>query len=95
MAKRVVISEKPDETVPVNMQRLGQFIRFRRTSMSMTIESAAAICGISKQAFSNAESGLESTRAKTIFKVLDCLGITLWFDNRAGANDTGHNDEWF
>jgi hypothetical protein len=44
MAKRVIGTRKPDLNTPVNMQRLGQFVRFRRTSMGMTIENAAGIC---------------------------------------------------
>lgn len=94
MSKRVVITKKPDLNIQVNMRRLGQFIRFRRTSMGMTIETAASICGVSKQAFSNVESGLMTVKAKTIFKVLDCLGVTLWFDQDSNDNKANETDEW-
>ena len=58
--------------------------------MGMTIEAAASICGVSKQAFSNVEGGLKTVKAETIFKVLDCLGVTLWFDK--GSNDNKVNE---
>lgn len=94
MAKRVIGTRKPDLNTPVNMQRLGQFVRFRRTSMGMTIENAAGICGVSKQAFSNVESGLETVKAETIFKVLNCLGVALWFNQNLSNDKTDENDEW-
>lgn len=94
MSKRVVITKKPDLNIQVNMKRLGQFIRFRRTSMGMTIETAASICGVSKQAFSNVESGLKTVKAETIFKVLDCLGVTLWFDKDSNDDKANETDEW-
>ena len=94
MAKRVVATKKPDSETPVNMEKLGQFVRFKRTSMGMTIENAANTCGVSKQAFSNVESGLETVKAETIFKVLDCLGITLWFDQGISSSKTDENDVW-
>lgn len=94
MAKRVVPTEKPDSDIPVNMERLGHFVRFRRTSMGMTIENAASICRVSKQAFSNVEKGLETVKAATIFKVLNCLGVTLWFDQNLSSINADENDEW-
>jgi transcriptional regulator with XRE-family HTH domain len=94
MAKRVVATNRPDSNTPVNMRRLGQFVRFRRTSMGMTIENAASICGVSKQAFSNVETGLETVKAETIFKVLNCLGVTLWFDQSIYKGQTDENNEW-
>ena len=68
MAKRVVATQKPDLNTPVNMQQLGQFVRFRRTSEGMTIEDAAGICGVSKQTFSNVESGLETGQSGINFQ---------------------------
>ena len=94
MAKRVIGTKKPDLNTPVNMQRLGQYVRFKRTSMGMTIENAAGICGVSKQAFSNVESGRETVKAVTIFKVLNCLGVTLWFSQNLNNDEVGEYDEW-
>ncbi|MFT4925112.1 MAG: transcriptional regulator with XRE-family HTH domain [Phenylobacterium sp.] len=95
MAKRVVSTEKPDCSLPVNMQRLGECVRFRRTSSGITIEDAASICGISKQTFCNVENGLETVRAETIFKVLACFGVKLRFDSQLNAElNAGDDDEW-
>ena len=60
----------------------------------MTIENAAGICGVSKQAFSNVESGLETVKAETIFKVLNCLGIALWFNQNLSGGETDENNKW-
>ena len=94
MPKRVVVTEKPDVDVQVNIRRLGGFVRFKRTSLGMTIETAASLCGVSKQAFSNVESGFKTVKAETIFKVLDSLGIALWFDEDSIESTTGETDEW-
>lgn len=94
MPKRVVISEKPNLNLQVNMERLGEFVRYKRTSLGMTIETAAGLCGISKQALSNVESGLKTVKAETIFKVLDCLGIRIWFDKGSSEPKANENDEW-
>jgi len=94
MPKRVVVTEKPDIDLQVNMRRLGKFVRFKRTSLGMTIETAASLCGVSKQAFSNVESGFKSVKAETIFKVLDCLGIALWLDRDPIESTAGETDEW-
>lgn len=94
MPKRVVFTEKPNLNLHVNMERLGEFVRYKRTSLGMTIETAASLCGISKQALSNVESGLKTVKAETIFKVFDCLGIKMWFDKGLSEPSVDENDEW-
>jgi transcriptional regulator with XRE-family HTH domain len=94
MPKRVVISEKPDMNVGVNMIRLGKFVRFKRTSLGMPIETAASLCGVSKQAFSNVESGFKTVKAETIFKVLDALGISLCIGEDSIESTSDENNEW-
>ena len=77
-----------------HMRRLCKCVRFKRTSLGMTIETAASLCRVSKQTFSNVESGFKTVKAETIFKVLDCLGIVLWFDRNSIESTTGETDEW-
>lgn len=77
MARRVVTTPKPDISQPVDMVMLGAVIRHRRTSVSMTLEDASALCGISKQAYNNIELGAESVKVETLFKVLRAFGISL------------------
>jgi transcriptional regulator with XRE-family HTH domain len=94
MAKRVIATEQPDLSLPVNMLRLGQYVRARRTAVNITIEDAAAICGVSKQALCNVESGLKTVRADTVFKVLEYFGVKLWFDKNSTAANGETSDEW-
>ncbi|MCJ8271703.1 MAG: helix-turn-helix domain-containing protein [Psychrosphaera sp.] len=94
MAKRVIATKLPDLDLPVNMQRLGQYVRARRTSVNITIEDAAAICGVSKQALCNVESGLKTVRADTVFKVLEYFGVKLWFDKNVTDYNGDSSDEW-
>lgn len=77
MAKKVTIAKKPDLSQPADMCVLGQFIRHRRTSLDMTLEDAAGLCGLSKQAYSNVEKGVSNIRVDTLFKALNALGISL------------------
>jgi len=93
MSKRIVISEEPDLSLYVRMKGLGELVRFKRTSMDLTIENASSLCRVSKQALSNMEKGLESVKVETLFKVLDGLGIHLSFDQSRPATKEA-NDEW-
>jgi len=88
MAKRVVISEKPDLSAATDITVLGQFVRYKRTSLNLTLEDAASLCGLSKQAYNNVEKGLATIRVETLFKVLVALGISL------SINEQGNDDDW-
>ena len=94
MAKRVITTEAPDRSLPVNIKRLGELVRFKRTTLGLTIESAASLCGVSKQAFNNVELGLETVKLATLFKMLNSLGVSLWFDNPNDNSNEGTDDEW-
>jgi len=91
MAKRVIPTKAPNLNLPVNMIRLGELVRSKRTSLDLTIENAASLCGVSKQALSNIELGFESVKMETMFKVIKQLGISLWFENKKKEAD----DDWF
>ena len=93
MPKRVVITDKPDPSASINIEILGQFVRHKRTFLGMTLEDAASLCGLSKQAYSNVEKGLGNVRAETLFKVLVALGIKLSIDDRQIADGDG-SDVW-
>jgi transcriptional regulator with XRE-family HTH domain len=94
MAKRVIATKSPDTNLPVNMKRLGEFVRFKRTSLDLTIENAASLCGVSKQALNNIELGLDSVKLITLFKVINQLGISLWFDSQDADYKKELDDEW-
>ena len=88
MTKQVVISKKPDITDPIDFAVLSQFVRHKRTSLDMTLEDAASLCNLSKQAYSNVEKGISNIRVETLFKVLVALGIAL------SIVEQGDGDDW-
>ncbi len=94
MAKRVIATKAPNLDLPVDMSRLGEFVRFKRTSLDLTIENAASLCGVSKQAMSNIELGVDSVKLATLFKVINQLGISLWLENQNVNGPKEIDDEW-
>ena len=94
MAKRVIATKSPNIDPPVNMKRLGEFVRFKRTSLDLTIENAASLCGVSKQALNNIELGVDSVKLVTLFKVLNQLGVSLWLENQSTDYKKEIDDEW-
>lgn len=77
MAKRIIVTSKPDQKNRLNEKSLGQWLRFVRTSVGLTIEDAAALAGVSKQSFSDLEHGKSGCRLGITIKILDSLGIDL------------------
>lgn len=98
MARSVVATPKPDLSKPADMPLLGAFLRHRRTSLNMTLEDAAALCGVSKQAYNNIELGAETIKVETLFKVMAAFGITLSINDSStmspASKPDGDNDEW-
>lgn len=98
MARTVVATPKPDISAPTDMSLLGAFIRHRRTHLGMTLEDAAALCGVSKQAYNNVELGEKNLRVSTLFSVLSALGIILRIEDiEACQTSTDHeeaHDDW-
>jgi transcriptional regulator with XRE-family HTH domain len=77
MAKRIIVTAKPEQKDCLNEKLLGQWVRFVRTSVGLSIEDAAALAGVSKQAFSDLEYGKVGCRLGIMMKILDSLGIKL------------------
>lgn len=98
MARTVVVTPKPDITKPVDMPLLGAYIRHHRTRLGMTLEDAAALCGVSKQAYNNIELGEKNLNVDTLFRVLNALGIKLRITDTEEAHalseQGGDDGEW-
>ncbi|EMR12501.1 XRE family transcriptional regulator [Methylophaga lonarensis MPL] len=77
MAKRIVLSDKPETDLATDPKLLGAAVRFVRTSAGLTIEDAAALAGVSKQTLNDLERAKPGTRMETMFKVMESLGIKL------------------
>jgi len=96
MAKRVVVSEKPNIHSCVTQNLIGQSIRFIRTSSGLTIEAAASLSGVSKQSFSDAEQGKAGCRLSSIIKITKALGIMFHIEHPLFLenDEQGEEDEW-
>lgn len=87
MARTISIPELPQLDQPLDMATLGAFVRYKRAKLGITLEDAAALCGLSKQAYNNVEKGVATVRADTLFKALQGLGIGLSVTPEQEADD--------
>lgn len=60
-----------------NAEDIGRIVRQKRKSDGLTLEEAAAVCGVSYAFLSALENGKETARLDKILRVFSCLGIEL------------------
>ena len=60
-----------------NAEDVGRMVRQKRKSDGLTLEEAAAVCGVSYAFLSALENGKETARLDKILQVFNCLGIEL------------------
>jgi len=60
-----------------NPEDIGRIIKQKRKEDGLTLEEAAAVCGVSYAFMSALENGKETVRLNKVFQVLKCLGIEL------------------
>lgn len=60
-----------------NPADLGGIIRQKRKDNGLTLEEAAAVCGVSYAFLSALENGKETVRLNKVLQVARCLGIEL------------------
>ncbi len=58
-------------------QDLGLTIRKKRKEDGLTLQKAAAVCGVSYAFLSALENGKESVQLNKVLQVLNCLGFEL------------------
>ncbi len=56
---------------------LGRIIKQKRKADGLTLEEAAAVCGVSYAFLSALENGKETVRLNKVLQVIKCLGIEL------------------
>jgi transcriptional regulator with XRE-family HTH domain len=56
---------------------IGRIIRQKRKDDGLTLEEAAAVCGVSYAFLSALENGKETVRLNKVLQVTRCLGIVL------------------
>ncbi|GAB7027540.1 helix-turn-helix domain-containing protein [Geotalea toluenoxydans] len=66
-----------------NAGDIGRIIKQKRKEDDLTLEQAAAVCGVSYVFLSSLENGKETVRLNKVLQVLHCLGIELTADTRS------------
>ena len=56
---------------------IGRIVREKRKGDGLTLEEAAAVCGVSYAFMSALDNGKETARLDKILRVFNCLGIEL------------------
>jgi len=56
---------------------IGVIVRQKRKKDGLTLEQAAAVCGVSYAFLSALENGKETVRLNKVLQVFQCLGIEL------------------
>lgn len=64
---------------------IGAIVRQKRKSDGLTLEQAAAVCGVSYAFLSALENGKETVRLNKVLQVFQCLGIELVARSRSWA----------
>lgn len=77
MAKHIKPLDTPDLSQALTPELLGKAIKARRTQSNLSIEDAAALCGVAKQTFMKIEHGQHASQLGSILKICSALGVTL------------------
>lgn len=72
-----------------NAEDIGRIIKQKRKKDGLTLEEAAAVCGVSYAFLSALENGKETVRLNKVLQVLHCLGIELNADTRSWDTSGG------
>ena len=70
-------STNPATPLLVEPGALGRAVRAQRLAAGLRIDDAAALCGVSVTVLSRLENAASGITTKSLFKVLDGLGLTL------------------
>jgi transcriptional regulator with XRE-family HTH domain len=68
---------------------LGQYVRARRKQLGLTIEDAAAFCGVAKDTLMKLEHGRTKVQLGTTLQICKGLGIQLTVNS--GTNEDENN----
>lgn len=77
MAKQVIPTEMPSESLITEPALLGALIKAKRTAIRMKLSDCATLCGIGINTLSRIENGNPNSTLGTLFSVLNGLGIKL------------------
>lgn len=68
-----------------NAEDIGRVIKQKRKDDGLTLDEAAAVCGVSYAFLSALENGKETVRLNKVLQVTKCLGIELEATTRTWA----------
>ena len=77
MAKQVIPTEMPSESLITEPKILGAVIKAKRTAIRMKLSDRATLCGIGINTLSRIENGNPNSTLGAVFSVLNGLGIKL------------------
>ncbi len=75
MAKKVIVSKEPISNIISDTKIFGDFIKYKRTSLGLSLEETAALCNVNYLTLKKLESGNEGTRLSTALKISKMLGL--------------------
>jgi len=91
MGKHIKKHDTPDLSQTLTPQLLGQAVKARRTQSHLTLEDAAALCGVAKQTLLNIEHGHANSQLVTVLQICAALGLALhilpWHQPQGDADD--------
>lgn len=90
--KQIKKLDTPNLEQSLTPKLLGQAIKARRTQSNLSLENAAALCGVAKQTLMNIEHGQSHSQFSSVLQICAALGIKLsilpWY------NDNEASDDW-
>ncbi|MDD2791342.1 MAG: helix-turn-helix transcriptional regulator [Sulfurimonas sp.] len=74
--KQVVISKKPSLSSSVDLMTLGEAIKYKRTSLGLSIKKTSELCQISDKTLQSIENGKDS-KTSSVLHLANMLGLKI------------------
>ncbi len=79
--KQVIASKKPDSNEIKDLKSLGLMIKYKRTSLKLSLTRTASLCGISDKTLRSVELG-HNVNTLTLLNIINMLGLKMRFDEQ-------------
>jgi len=76
IGRQVVTSQKPNNYEVKDLKDLGAIIKYKRTSLGMSLKRTALLCEISDKTLRSIEKGA-NVNISTIIKTISMLGLNM------------------
>ena len=81
LGKQVVASQKPESNEIKDLKSLGLMIKYKRTSLKLSLTRTASLCGISDKTLRSVEGG-KNVNTLTLLNIVNMLGLKMRFDEQ-------------